>query len=115
MPRMDGITMFKLAKEENVQPRLFRLFSEEKVDEWLTLSKPIETLYNSKSGIYQNEPMSLTIANIDNILLLNLAWFMNPQINTGISVQTTQNIDGLLMQRYKSESAIVESLDDTSI
>ena len=87
----------------------------ESTPQWLTLSKPIETLYNSKSGIYQNEPMTLTTANIDNILSLNLAWFMNPQINSGISVQTAQFIDGLLMQRYKSESAIVESLDDNTI
>lgn len=87
----------------------------ETIPQWLTLSKPVETLYNSKSGIYQNEPMTLTTANIDNILSLNLAWFMNPQINSGISVQTTQNMDGLLMQRYKSESAIVKSLNDTTI
>ena len=83
--------------------------------DWLHISAPKESLYNSRSGIYQNEPTVLRSINIDNKLHLTFAWFMNPQINSGISVQATNTIDGLLVHRYKSTSAMVKSLEDVSV
>lgn len=66
-------------------------------------------------AMYENENVVKAVElNIDNILNIEAALYINPQILTGLKLKSHKSkLNGLLMYKYSSESAKVKSLYDT--
>jgi hypothetical protein len=79
--------------------------------EFRTNWKPTEN-----SFMYKNEDvLKIVELRISNVLIIETALYSNPQILTGIKVKSCrETMDGLLMYKYRSESAQVDDLYDTS-
>jgi len=80
------------------------------------LSMKVINKKTESSAMYENEDVLKVVElSIENTLTIQAALYNNPQILTGIKVKSCKaKLNGLLMYKYSSESAAVESLYDTS-
>ena len=81
---------------------------------WLTLKDIAQDTICS--SMYINEHVLKVVElSINNMLTIQAALYLNPQVLTGIKVKKClDKLDGLLIHKYSSDSACVSSLYDTS-
>ena len=105
----------KMCIHYNEEIAIFDMLKCELVGEcplWLTVKS--EERQKITSELYNQEfALCVVTLSVNNIISIQSALYLNPQVLTGLKVKEShESLDGLLMYKYKSESAQVTDLYD---